>query len=153
VAEEKPERLGQFRFQPEFRTEFADLPRKVKTELANTVLAIQKAGGPAAGRPYVDTLKGSKHANMKELRFSVESEVWRFAFAYDPTRNAVVLCGGDKQGVTETFFYGRLVEKADKRYDAWLKTLEKARLAKVAEAKVKTKAAKRFGKSRKGWKR
>jgi len=25
--------------------------------------------GPQLGRPHADTLKGSKHANMKELRF------------------------------------------------------------------------------------
>ena len=51
------------------------------------------------------------------------------------------------------FFYERLVEKADKRYDAWLKelkkALEKAKLATVAGAKAKAKAAKRLAKGRK----
>ncbi len=106
-----------------------------------------------AGRPYVDTLKGSKHANMKELRFALRSTVWRFAFAYDPTQNAVVLCGGEKQGVSEKRFYDRLVEKADKRYDDWLDRLNEARLAQLREMGIKEKLASRSKKGRKGWKR
>ena len=31
--------------------------------------------GPNLGRPRVDTLKGSRHANMKELRFSWSGQV------------------------------------------------------------------------------
>jgi hypothetical protein len=30
---------------------------------------------------------------MKELRFDAADGVWRFAFAFDPTRKAIVLCG------------------------------------------------------------
>ena len=36
--------------------------------------------------PQVDTLKGSRHANMKELRFDADQGVWRIAFAFDPER-------------------------------------------------------------------
>jgi hypothetical protein len=35
---------------------------------------------------------------MKELRFEADDGVWRFAFAFDPTRRAIVLYGGDKSG-------------------------------------------------------
>nr|WP_252374529.1 type II toxin-antitoxin system RelE/ParE family toxin [Hydrogenophaga sp. 2FB] len=35
--------------------------------------------GPDLGRPTVDTLKGSRHTNMKELRFSWNGQVWRVA--------------------------------------------------------------------------
>jgi len=124
---------GEFRFHPDFRTEFAGLDEEVKEELAATILAVRSIGGPAAGRPYVDTLKGSKHRNMKELRFHTATEVWRFAFAYDPTRNAVVLCGGDKQGGSEKEFYDMLVEKADKRYDRWIKAVEEAKAKEAGE--------------------
>ncbi len=48
---------------------------------------------PQLGRPRVDTLKGSRHANMKELRFDAADGVWRFAFAFDPKRKGIVLCG------------------------------------------------------------
>ncbi len=36
--------------------------------------------GPSLGRPRVDTLDGSRHANMKELRFNAADGVWRVAF-------------------------------------------------------------------------
>ncbi|NDE94423.1 MAG: addiction module toxin RelE, partial [Betaproteobacteria bacterium] len=52
--------------------------------------------GPNLGRPTVDTLKGSQHPNMKELRFSWSGQVWRVAFAFDPQRQAILLVGGDK---------------------------------------------------------
>ena len=39
--------------------------------------------GPQLGRPRVDTLKGSRHANMKELRFGAADGEWRVAFAFD----------------------------------------------------------------------
>ena len=32
--------------------------------------------GPTLGRPEVDTLKDSKYANMKELRFKADGGVW-----------------------------------------------------------------------------
>jgi hypothetical protein len=68
-------------------------------------------------RPRVDTLKGSRHKNMKELRFEAANEVWRFAFAFDPNRQAIILCGGDKSGGSESRFYKQLIAKADKRFD------------------------------------
>jgi hypothetical protein len=68
------------------------------------------------GRPDVDTLDGSHYANMKELRFRADGGVWRVAFAFDPRRNAILLVAGNKSGVSETKFYKRLIDKADKRY-------------------------------------
>jgi hypothetical protein len=78
--------------------------------------------GPHLGRPTVDTLKGSRHANMKELRFSWNGEVWRVAFAFDPQRQAVLLVGGDKGGVNQLRFYKRLLQAADARYEEHLHT-------------------------------
>jgi hypothetical protein len=34
---------------------------------------------------------------------------WRFAFAFDPERKAVVLCGAAKSGVSQKLFYKRLI--------------------------------------------
>ena len=47
--------------------------------------------GPHAKRPAVGTLKGSRFANMKELRFNADGGVWRVAFAFDPRRRAILL--------------------------------------------------------------
>src|ERR1700730_10011866 len=87
---------------------------------------LQKVG-PQLGRPRVDTLKGSRHANMKELRFSVADGEWRVAFAFDPQRKAILLVAGDKSGVSEKRFYRNLIRKADERFEADLIWLKKTR--------------------------
>lgn len=79
--------------------------------------------GPSLGRPYADTLKGSKHSNMKELRFNAGGGVWRLAYAFDPQRQAILLVAGDKKGVNEKRFYKKLIAVADKRYTQHLEDL------------------------------
>lgn len=79
--------------------------------------------GLGLGHPTVDTLKGSKHANMKELRFGWAGEVWRVAFAFDPARQAILLVGGDKGGADQRRYYKRLIALADARFDAHPDTL------------------------------
>lgn len=80
--------------------------------------------GPSAGRPRVDTLKGSRHANMKELRFDAAGGVWRVAFAFDPARRAILLVAGDKSGRGQAAFYRNLIRAADQRFDAHLVRLK-----------------------------
>jgi hypothetical protein len=87
------------------------------------------------GRPRVDTLKNSSHANMKELRFDADDGVWRIAFVFDPKRKAVLLVAGDKSGVSEKRFYRELIRKADQRFDAHLERISKARKAHGTERK------------------
>jgi hypothetical protein len=82
--------------------------------------------GPHLGRPTVDTLKGTSHPNMKELRFNWVGEVWRVAFAFDPERQAVLLVGGDKGSADQKRFYKRLIVVADGRYSEHLARLKKA---------------------------
>lgn len=79
--------------------------------------------GPHLGRPTVDTLKGSSHFNMKEMRFSWRQEIWRVAFAFDPRRQAILLVGGNKCGVNQSRFYKRLIEVAEHRYQEHLQNL------------------------------
>ena len=81
--------------------------------------------GPQLGRPRVDTLNDSRHANMKELRFSAAGVEWRVAFAFDTKRKAVLLVAGDESGGSEKRFYKGLVRKGDERFDAHLARLEK----------------------------
>lgn len=80
--------------------------------------------GPHLKRPHCDTLSGSKHANMKELRFSLPDGEWRIAFAFDPRRSAILLVGGSKSGIPEKRFYRELIRVADKRFDEHLKKLK-----------------------------
>ena len=101
-------------FHLEFEPEFAALVEGVQDELLAHALLLRDYG-PGLGRPTVDTLKGSKHANMKELRFRQGKEVWRVAFAFDPSRQAVLLVASDKSGADQRLFYKRLIDKADSR--------------------------------------
>lgn len=90
-------------------------------ELVGEVLDHLEDDGPFLGRPEVDTLSGSSHANMKEIRVSFAKKVWRFAFAFDPAQAAIILCGGEKQGKSQKLFYKQLISKADARFASWVK--------------------------------
>lgn len=107
-------------FHTEF--EFEELPNEVQDELLARLQVLAEIG-PSLGRPNVDTLNGSSFSNMKELRFNQSDGVWRFAFAFDPKQNAIVLVGGDKRGANQSKFYKRLIKIADERYGAYLKVL------------------------------
>lgn len=106
-------------FDEAFAAEFAGFPRDAQTALLAKARVLETFG-PQLGRPHVDTLKGSKHANMKELRFDAADGAWRAAFAFDVRRQAVVLVAGDKSGESQTRFYRTLIATADKRFDAHL---------------------------------
>ena len=71
-------------FDKEFDSEFDNLPDAVQDEMLAHAKLLEQFG-PRLGRPRVDTLKGSRHANMKELRFDAANDVWRVAFAFDPS--------------------------------------------------------------------
>src|SRR6266581_2922992 len=69
----------------EFQPEYDALPEEVQDELLAMSRLLQQFG-PQLKRPHADTLNGSRHANMKELRFKAADGVWRVAFAFDPRR-------------------------------------------------------------------
>ncbi len=110
----------------EFEPEIFELHEDVRTEILALAVLLQKFG-PQLARPRVDTLNGSRHANMKELRFSAAGGEWRVAFAFDPKRKAILLVAGDKSGGGEKRFYRGLIRKADQRFDAHLARLRKER--------------------------
>ncbi len=110
----------------EFEPDFDTLHEDVQMEILALSLLLEQFG-PQLGRPRVDSLNGSRHANMKELRFSAADGEWRVAFAFDPKRKAILLVAGDKSGVSEKRFYRELIRKADDRFDAHLARLKKGR--------------------------
>lgn len=71
--------------------------------------------GPGLGRPRVDTIKGSRHKYMKELR----AGSMRVVFAFDPDRAAILLLGGDKAGRWQDWYIAH-IPIADNRYDNYL---------------------------------
>ena len=82
--------------------------------------------GPQLGRPLVDSVKGSRHRNMKELRpgSSGGSEL-RVLFAFDPERKGILLVGGDKAGSWKKW-YTKSIPLADERYDRHLERLRRS---------------------------
>jgi hypothetical protein len=109
-------------FHVDFRAEYDALPELVQDELLGMVEAL-KEEGPAYGtttRRHVGELRSKAFNNLKELRFNCEG-VWRFAFAFDPQQQAIVLVGGDKKGENEKRFYVRLIGIAERRYTEHLR--------------------------------
>ena len=110
-------------FHADFAREADVLSDAVRIELIAGIRLLEQFG-PSLGRPTVDTLSGSKHANMKELRFRADGGVWRIAFAFDPERAAILLVGGDKSGGSSGRFYMGMIKRADARFDQHLEWLK-----------------------------
>lgn len=108
---------------------YANLDDGGKVEVIAKV-ELLKLLGPQLGRPHADTLNGSKHSNMKELRADTKDKVMRVAFAFDPERAAVLLVAGDKGGVSSKRFYKQLIAKADALFDAHLSKIRAKRNGK-----------------------
>ena len=106
-------------FEDEFDAEFQGMPEGLQDEILAHALLLRDYG-PNLGRPTVDTLKGSKHNNMKELRFDWKGGVWRIAFAFDLRRHAVLLAAVNKSGSDQKRVYRKLIALADRRYDRHL---------------------------------
>jgi hypothetical protein len=85
-------------------------------------IAVLEQLGPGLGRPLVDTIHRSHHANMKELR-PPGSNI-RILFAFDPRRIAILLIGGDKTNQWEVW-YRAMIPVADQLYDDHLATLRR----------------------------
>jgi hypothetical protein len=73
-------------FHGEFEAEFDALREDVQDELLAHA-GLLRQFGPRLGRPRVDTRKGSRYSNLKELRFDAAGGVWRVAFTFDQNRN------------------------------------------------------------------
>jgi hypothetical protein len=112
-----------------FEDEVLTLERDVRVALFAAAKLLADFG-PRLGRPHADTLKGSRHANMKELRFEAADGEWRAAFAFDPERNAIVLVAGDKSGGSQKRFYKSLIAKADARFSEHVESLKSAKKEK-----------------------
>ena len=110
----------------EFDGWFTDLDETAQAEVIAKV-DLLKLLGPKLGRPHADTLNGSKHANMKELRADTPGHVLRIAFAFDPERSALLLVAGNKMGVNQKRFYKQLIGKADKLFDMHLAKIKAKR--------------------------
>lgn len=119
--------------------QWADQLDQDDAEALLAAIRVLRDQGPTLGRPLVDTVKGSRHSNMKELRpGSTGRTELRVLFAFDLVREAILLVGGDKSD-DWTGWYETNIPIADDRFDE-----HQAQLAKRLETST--------GKSAKGTK-
>jgi len=87
----------------------------------DAVVRVLERVGPALTRPYADAVRGSRHANMRELRIQHKGRPYRLLYAFDPRRTAILLIGGDKGG--DDRWYDVHIPIADKLYDEHLQEI------------------------------
>ena len=102
----------------------AEVDAAAREDIRAVLLVLQELG-PRLGRPLADTLKGSRHSNMKELRVHSNGRPFRILYAFDPRRTAVLLVGGNKSGRKR--FYKRMINLADQLFDVHLEALRRAK--------------------------
>ncbi|MCC6679478.1 MAG: type II toxin-antitoxin system RelE/ParE family toxin [Phycisphaeraceae bacterium] len=112
--------VWEIEFTDEFEAWWDTLTESQQEALDAGVRLLERLG-PQLPRPYTDTVKGSRHRHMKELRTQCQGRPLRTLFAFDPRRTAILLIGGDKTG--DDRFYERMVPLADRLYDAHLRQL------------------------------
>jgi len=112
--------MWEVEFSDEFGRWWDTLDEAERESLLASVILLRQFG-PSLGRPHVDTLKGSRHSNMKELRTQHRGKPFRTLLAFDPRRVAILLLGGDKTG--DKRFYKRMIRLADQIYDRHLSEL------------------------------
>lgn len=94
--------------------EWYDALSDEESESVNGAVDVLEQVGPALGRPLVDTLRGSRYPNMKELRVQHQGRPYRILFVFDPRRQAYLIFGGDKTGNAQ--WYEEAIRRADQIY-------------------------------------
>jgi hypothetical protein len=105
----------------EFQSWFASLSSSERVSIARKVDLLEEVG-PLLGRPDVDTIKGSRFSNMKELRIQHRGKPYRVLFAFDPRQTGILLIGGRKGPKN---WYQTHVALADEIYSNYLQELKK----------------------------
>lgn len=108
----------------EFEEWFTGLDRAERISIARKVDLLEEVG-PLLGRPDVDTVKGSRFPNLKELRVQRAGKPYRILFAFDPRQTGILLVGGRKG---PRHWYERTIALAENIYARYLEELRKERL-------------------------
>lgn len=105
-----------------FQEWFNNLEENLQDSIAFHVGVLEEHGYKL-GRPYADTLSGSRMKNLKELRVQHAGEPYRILFAFDPKREALLLIGGNKAGNKR--WYEEMIPKAETIFEEHLLELDK----------------------------
>ncbi len=109
-------------YTPEFEAWWNGLTEAEQEDVNAKVTLLQRMG-PDLPRPHADSVKMSRHPNMKELVIQHAGHPYRVLYAFDPRRCAILLIGGDKTGDKQ--WYKRFVPVADRLYDEHLAALRR----------------------------
>ena len=105
----------------EFKRWYEDILSEPEQLSIRRVVRMLMEAGPALGFPQSSGVQGSKYSHMRELRIQHEGRPFRVLYAFDPTRTAFLLLGGDKTG--DDRWYDKMVPRADAIYANHLKKL------------------------------
>ncbi|WP_411824665.1 type II toxin-antitoxin system RelE/ParE family toxin [Leptospira sp. 'Mane'] len=114
------------------------LDSATKGEILTHLYLLQQKG-PLLGRPFADSIQGSKIKNLKELRIQVKMKVIRIFFVFTETRIGLLLAGGDKRG-NDKRFYEQMIPLVEKTYNNWLKENRE----NIDESKSKKKSNRKY---------
>lgn len=107
----------------EYERWFLDLNEEEQADVLAMVQVLE-IRGPELGRPYADTLLGARRVrNLKELRIQHAGRPYRVFYAFDPARQAVLLCGGRKDGPKDKKFYRDMIARAEKLFLEYLEDI------------------------------
>ena len=90
-------------------------------EDVTAVVELLLEDGPGLPFPYSSGVGGSRHSHIRELRIQSRGRPIRVFYAFDPSRSAILLIGGEKTGNDR--FYQQYVPLADRLYDKHLEEL------------------------------
>lgn len=96
---------------------------EAEQDSVDRVVGLLERLGVALPFPYSSSVHGSRHGHLRELRVQHQGRPLRILYAFDPRRNAVLLCGGDKTG--DSRWYESAVPDADRLYDEHLQLLRR----------------------------
>ncbi|GHV26093.1 toxin RelE [Spirochaetia bacterium] len=113
--------MWEVEFTNDFEEWWDGLTEKEQEAVRSGVLLI-KEFGPSLKFPFSTKVEQSRHGNMRELRTQQGGRPLRTFYAFDPSRTAILLIGGNKTG--DDRFYDSIVPKADKIYDEYLKEIQ-----------------------------
>jgi hypothetical protein len=106
----------------EFKDWYEPLSEAEQNSIERVVLMLMEAG-PALGFPYSSGIQGSRFSRMRELRIQHDGRPYRVLYAFDPSRSAFLILGGDKTG--DDRWYEKMIPRADSIYHEHLTDVRK----------------------------
>jgi hypothetical protein len=105
----------------EYTDEFGEwwegLTEAAQRSVAKIVVLLAESG-PFLGYPHSSDIVQSRKSKLRELRIQHKGHPYRVLYAFDPSRTAILLIGGDKTG--DDRWYQTYVPIAEKLYDRYL---------------------------------